>query len=278
MAMEISTIGPEGGCMDFDDCYIKIPKGAFDEPVQFKMKLQGDCTLFCPEEYVGITPVLSSSTPIKSKLPLTIRLKTWCYTDHEDIIAYTACIENDDSGIKTINQQVLKQNGNYFTIKVQSFTHLFVYVKTIFAGKVEFKMKPQIFYNVRGRFKVIFHFNDATVMRELWSDMERLEFQKCPIVLNTMLIKQGSQISVRMRAESYEVVGNYTFTPVNQNGFIIDDDFVAGRRKVIEFQISPMPQSQDLLNVQFDLNQDGKSECFGFNLGWPELGIMEEID
>nr|XP_039260292.1 uncharacterized protein LOC120336609 [Styela clava] len=273
-----AEIGPEGGSIHFDDCFVTIPPGALNHPVLFKLNLQTDLTQFCPEDFVGITPVLSSSTPIQSHLPMIIRLRTWCRTKQENVIAYVAYMEDEDSDIKILAQKQLRETGQYISFETEHVSRLFVYIKTLFIEKVEFKVQPELFFNKKGKFRCIFSLDDETTKKEVFSEMNRAEYSPTPFIFNLLTVKCGNQISIKISAESYETTQNYTFIPVNKNGFSISEDLWKGNRKVIEFQVSPLPQPQELLDIKFELNLNGKTECLDYNLLWPKLDFIDEID
>ncbi|XP_077972350.1 uncharacterized protein LOC120345067 isoform X1 [Styela clava] len=273
-----AEIGPEGGSIHFKDCFVTIPPGALNHPVLFELNLQTDSTQFCPEDFVGITSVLCSSTPIRSNLPMKIRLRTWCRTEQENIIAYVACMEDEDSDIKILEQKQLKTSRQFMKLETQHFSKLFVYMKTLFIEKVVFQVLPELYFNKKGKFRCIFSLDEETTKKEVFPEMNRAEYSPTPLWFDRLTVKCGNKISIKISAESYETTQNYTFTPINKNGFTISEDLWKGNRKVIEFQVSPLPQPQEFLDVHFELNQNGKTERSAYNMLWPELDFIDEID
>ncbi|XP_077972355.1 uncharacterized protein LOC120345067 isoform X2 [Styela clava] len=128
------------------------------------------------------------------------------------------------------------------------------------------------------KFRCIFSLDEETTKKEVFPEMNRAEYSPTPLWFDRLTVKCGNKISIKISAESYETTQNYTFTPINKNGFTISEDLWKGNRKVIEFQVSPLPQPQEFLDVHFELNQNGKTERSAYNMLWPELDFIDEID
>ncbi|XP_077972327.1 uncharacterized protein LOC144427274 [Styela clava] len=274
--IKVENIEVAGGSMRLNECKVTFPIGTFNKQTKVWMSVGIDNSL-CPEEYIGITPVLDISADSKFLQDAIVQIKSWCVGLEKDKIDILRFSSKTDWGIiKPL--RITKDNSIEF--RCREFSLYTVAIKWLqwLLGKQEVIVDNCLYISNKNKFHFTFFEKSETAETSIRSHYRELGAQLSPIWFNPFTLKTGDRLRLELQIEGGQEDLQFNM-PHGQ--FICDNIFRAAQRHELRLQLLPdLPEYPERLIICRILINGILQEMqnFNFPLASPDMSGLQTLN
>ncbi|XP_077969867.1 uncharacterized protein LOC144424412 [Styela clava] len=250
------NIGVAGGSMRLNECKVMFPNGTFDKQTKVWMSVGIDNSI-CPEEYIGITPVLDISADSELLKDAIVQIQSWCVgleKDKIDILHFSSKTDWD-----IINPDRITEN-NSIEFRCRKFSRVMALIRWLLFGTVELLIEHRLYILNKNQFHFTFFTCGETVPSNVRSDFQDLGAQLVPIRLPQILLQTGDRVHIKLQIDGGQE--DLHFNYLNGHTFLVDKTFVRKQRNEYMFRLLPPLEEYPQRNIRYEMVKEGDEPEF----------------
>ncbi|XP_077971629.1 uncharacterized protein LOC120334961 [Styela clava] len=252
--IKVDNIEVAGGYMRLNECKVTFPSGTFNKQTKVWMSVGIDNSL-CPEEYIGITPVLDISADSEFLEDAIVQIQSWCTgldKDKVDILHFSSKTDWDN-----INPDRITED-NSIEFRCRKFSGVMAAIRWLIFGTQELLMEHRLYILNKNQFYFTFFTCCETVRSHVISYFQELRGQLAPIPLPQVLLRTGDRVRINLQIDPEQE--DLHFNYLNGYTFQVDKTFLGKQRNDYMFRLLPELEEYPRSKIRYEMIKYGNDQ------------------